>query len=158
MRGAFAPLGPPWLPWENRIGRGQTPHGQTLRLLDQIGPVGRFGENWKPELTTYPIWSNINKQWGNNFVNAVAVTSTLFLARNPKILKFGHWTLGSGDKKMFKRSKKMKKKSVKNFFCRGNFTPFMSKSFKIWDHFFPLLLPKDSKNLKSLDIGLWEGE
>ena len=32
----------------------------------------------------------------------------------------------------------------------------MSKSFQIWDQFFPLLSPKDSENLKSLDIGLWE--
>ena len=32
----------------------------------------------------------------------------------------------------------------------------MSKSFQIWDHFFPLLLPKDSENLKSLDIWLQE--
>ena len=42
---------------------------------------------------------------------------------------------------------------------RGDFTPFMSNSFQIWDHFFPLLLPKDSKNLKILDIGfreVWE--
>ena len=35
----------------------------------------------------------------------------------------------------------------------SDFTPFMSKSFQIWDYFFPLLFPKDSKNLKSLDIG-----
>ena len=40
------------------------------------------------------------------------------------------------------------KKSVKKFFWRVDFTPFMSKSFSIWDHFFSLLLPKD--------IGLWE--
>ena len=45
------------------------------------------------------------------------------------------------------------KKSVKNFFCRGNFTPLMSTSFQIWDFFFPLLSPKDSKNIKSLDTG-----
>ena len=32
----------------------------------------------------------------------------------------------------------------------------MTKSFQIWGHFFPLLFPKDSKNPKSLDIGLWE--
>ena len=44
----------------------------------------------------------------------------------------------------------------KTFFLRGNFTPFISKSFQIWDHFFPLLFPKYSENLKSLDIGLWE--
>ena len=48
------------------------------------------------------------------------------------------------------------KKSVKNFFCRGTFTPFMSKSFQIRDHFFPLLFPTDSENLKSFDIGLQE--
>ena len=42
------------------------------------------------------------------------------------------------------------------FFLHGDFTPFMSKSAQIWDHFFPLLFPKDSENPKSLDIGLWE--
>ena len=33
----------------------------------------------------------------------------------------------------------------------------MSKSFQVWDHFFPLLFPKDSLNLKCLDIELREG-
>ena len=42
------------------------------------------------------------------------------------------------------------------FFLRSNFTVFISKSFQIRDHFFPLLFPKDSENLKSLDIGLQE--
>ena len=32
-----------------------------------------------------------------------------------------------------------------NFFLRGNFTPFTSKSFQIWDHLFLLLFLKDSK-------------
>ena len=32
---------------------------------------------------------------------------------------------------------------------RSNFTPFMSKSFQIWDYFIPLLFHKDSKNLKT---------
>ena len=44
----------------------------------------------------------------------------------------------------------------KKLFLRGDFTPFMSKSFQIWDHFFPLFLHKDSKYLKSWDIGHWE--
>ena len=39
---------------------------------------------------------------------------------------------------------------------RGDLAPFMSKSFTIWDHFFLLLFPKDSKYLKSLDIWIWE--
>ena len=47
-------------------------------------------------------------------------------------------------------------KFCKNFFCRGNFIPFLRKRFKIWDHFFPLLFLKDSENQKSLDNGLWE--
>ena len=50
------------------------------------------------------------------------------------------------------------KKSIKFFFVflYSNCTPFMSQSFHIWDHIFPTFFPKDSENLKSLDIGLWE--
>ena len=47
---------------------------------------------------------------------------------------------------------KKKKEKRKKMCC--DFTPFMSKSFQIWDNFFPLVFPKDSKNLKRLDIGL----
>ena len=50
--------------------------------------------------------------------------------------------------------KKVHKK--KTFFLRGSCTPFMSQSFNIWDHIFPTFSPKDSENLKCLDIGLWE--
>ena len=39
---------------------------------------------------------------------------------------------------------------------RGNFTSFISKSFKISDHLFPLLFPNDSASLKFLDIQLHE--
>ena len=97
--------------------------------------------------------------------------------------KFGHLTLGSGGKNTIKQSEQMKKISKKlflmrqfyticeqkssnlkppniihkkNFFCRGNFTPLLSKKVQIWDNFFPLLFFKDSKYIKSLDIGLWE--
>ena len=38
----------------------------------------------------------------------------------------------------------------------SDFTPFITKSFQMWDHFFPLFFPKDSDFLKILDIGLWE--
>ena len=37
-----------------------------------------------------------------------------------------------------------------------DFTPFISKSYQIWDYFFLLIVLKDSKNLKSFDIGFWE--
>ena len=40
------------------------------------------------------------------------------------------------------------------FFLCGDFTPFIRKSCQIWDHFFPLLFPKNSENLKSFDIWL----
>ena len=46
----------------------------------------------------------------------------------------------------------------KYFILRIDFTPFMSKSLQIWDHFFPLLFLKNSANLKSLDIALREVE
>ena len=46
---------------------------------------------------------------------------------------------------------KLAKKKLRLFY-----TLLWSKSLEIWDHFFPLLFPKDSENLKSLDIGLWE--
>ena len=47
VKDSFAPLGPPFLPWENRMGRGQTTttHRQTSRLIDLIGPVGQFSKN-----------------------------------------------------------------------------------------------------------------
>ena len=38
----------------------------------------------------------------------------------------------------------------------GNFRQLSNKNVQIWDHFFPLLFPKDSKSLKILDIQLWE--
>ena len=65
--------------------------------------------------------------------------------------------MGIGGKKTFKQSEQIKKKiEEKKLFLHGNFTPFMSKSCKIWDHFLPLLFPKDSEDLKSLENGLWE--
>ena len=41
------------------------------------------------------------------------------------------------------------------FLLHGNFTLFMSKSFQIWDQFFPLLFPKDSKKKFTLEFGKW---
>ena len=49
----------------------------------------------------------------------------------------------------------VRQNSSKKKFC-NNFSTFMSKSFQIWDHFCPLHFPKDSENLKSVDIWLWE--
>ena len=71
---------------------------------------------------------------------------------------FEHWTSISGVKKTTKWSKLMKKKkSIKKtfFLRRSHFTPFLSKKVHTWDHFFPLLFPKDSKYLKvwTLDLG-----
>ena len=67
-----------------------------------------------------------------------------------KLQKFGQFR--KGGKKTFKRNDQMKKSIIKTF-CRGNFTPFVSKSFQIWDHFFTWLFPEDSEYLKSWDIG-----
>ena len=59
-------------------------------------------------------------------------------------------------KRRLNKVNKWKNPKKKLFFCRGDFTPLMSKCFHIWDHFFALLFPKDSKYLKSLEIELRE--
>ena len=46
----------------------------------------------------------------------------------------------------------------KQTFLFGHLTPFINISFQIWDHFFPFLLPKDSKSLRLLDIRLHKVE
>ena len=71
----------------------------------------------------------------------------------------GHPTSGSGVKKTVKKDqkpKKTKKSEEKNFFLRGDFRQFANKNVHIYDHFFPLLFPKDSESLKILDIQLRE--
>ena len=73
-----------------------------------------------------------------------------------KSKKFGHWTLWSGGKKTMKQSEKTNKKTLKKKQILRWFYTLYGKSFQIGDHFFPLLFPEDSKNLKSFYIGLWE--
>ena len=41
---------------------------------------------------------------------------------------------------------------------RKDYTPYISKSFQMRDHFFPLQFPKDSKSLIILDIQIWKVE
>ena len=65
-------------------------------------------------------------------------------SKNLKSLDIGLWEVGA------------KNVSTEWTHCRGDFTPFMSKSFQIQDPFFSLLSPKDSQNLNFLDIILWE--
>ena len=80
---------------------------------------------------------------------------TLFRISN----NIGHPISGSGGKKTVKKDqkpKKIKKKVKKNFFLRGDCRQFSNKNVHIWDHFFPLLFPKDSEPLKILDIRLRE--
>ena len=69
----------------------------------------------------------------------------------------GHPTLGSGGKKTVKRYLKSEKSErKKKLFLRRDFRQFSNKNVHIWDHFFPLLFPKDSESLMILDIRLWE--
>ena len=50
----------------------------------------------------------------------------------------------------------MKKVREKNFLLHGHFRQFSKKNVHIWDHFFPLLFPKDSESLKTWDIQIRE--
>ena len=75
---------------------------------------------------------------------------------NLKSYKIGVREVGA--KKHLNKVNKWKNQKKNLFFCRGNFTPFMSKSFQLWDHLFSILFPKDSEYIKSLDIELREEE
>ena len=55
-----------------------------------------------------------------------------------------------------KKIRLIRDNSPEIIFLRADFTPFIHKSFQIWEPFFPLLFPKDSKNLKSLNNKLRE--
>ena len=100
------------------------------------------------------------------FSNLRPLLSITFPLKFQKSKKFGHWTSGSEGKKTVIRSEKHRyqEKSCsvrqnlqkKNIFWRGDFKPFICKSFQIWDHFLPLLFPKDSESLKIWDIRLRE--
>ena len=50
----------------------------------------------------------------------------------------------------------VRKNQPKNYFLFGNFRPLPNKNVQIRDPFFTLLLPKDSKSLKILDIRIQE--
>ena len=64
-----------------------------------------------------------------------------------------------GSKRPLKKTKNRRrpeKVKKKNLFLRGNFRQFLNKNVHIWDHFSPLLFPKDSESVKILDIQLRE--
>ena len=75
-------------------------------------------------------------------------------SENLESLGIGLWEVGA--KRRFSGVTKGEKKLVKKCFRRGNFRPFLREKFQIWDHFFPVLFPKDSESLKILDIRLQE--
>ena len=56
----------------------------------------------------------------------------------------------------FKGKNKWKKKICQKLYFPRQFYTLYEKIFQIWDHYFPLLFPMDSKNLKFLNIWLWE--
>ena len=91
------------------------------------------------------------------FSNLRPLLSTTFNLKFRKFKKFGHLISRSGGKKSVNGGRKTDYKKIllikakilqKQFFLRRDFTPFISESFQIWDHFFPLLFPKDSESLK----------
>ena len=63
--------------------------------------------------------------------------------------------MGSKGKKTFKWSEQTKT-SVKFVFTLRQFYTHYKKKFSNLRHFLSITFPKDSENLKSLDIGFWE--
>ena len=60
--------------------------------------------------------------------------------------------MASGVSSMFCKGESAKN----NFCCAVILDHFQAKQFQTWDHFFPLLIPKDSKSLISLQSVLQE--
>ena len=81
-----------------------------------------------------------------------------FSPRNSESLKILDIRLREvGAKRPLNGTSKLKKVKKKTFFLRGKFRQFSNNNVHIWDHFFPLLFPKDSESQKILDIRLWGG-
>ena len=87
--------------------------------------------------------------YGKKFSNLRPLLSITFPKGFRKSKKFGHWTLGNGDKKKFERSEQMKK-SVKTFVAAAILHPLWAKVFKSDTTSFYYF------NLKSFDIWLLE--
>ena len=79
------------------------------------------------------------------------------MVKKSRIRKTKHLSTNADRSTNTKKILVVRQNSPKNkLLVRCNFTPFMSKRFTIRDHFFPLLFPKNSEYLKSLDIGFQE--
>ena len=80
-----------------------------------------------------------------------------FLRQNSNHNKYKYWRIQANLHVSIKGQQRSSLYYFRAFFLHSDFTPFLSKSFQIWDHFFLFFLLKDSEYLKSLDIGHWEG-
>ena len=119
---------------------------KTFKLSEQMKKKKSLKKTSFDAAILHPLWAKVFKSETITFPQRF---------RNSK--NFGHWTSGSGGKKTFKRSEQMKNICKILFFCCcGNFTPFISKSFQIGDHFFSIIFPKDSE--KSEKNGRWTSE
>ena len=100
-----------------------------------------------------------NKKSDKNFTQSLIARSYLFpfVEEKSRIQETKHLSTNADSSTNTKKILLVRQNSsTKKLLLRVNLTTFISKSFQIWDHFLPLFFPKDSKNLKSLDIGLWK--
>jgi hypothetical protein len=126
---------------------GQTP-GQTDRQTDistyrKHRPRGPM--HWKSKIMIFS-W-----KYRQNFLYIRKLLSMNFSEGFRISKNIGHPTSGSGGKKTVKRYLKSEK-SEREKKLRDDLRQFSNKNVHIWDHFFPLLFPKDSESLKILDI------
>ena len=127
--------------WKLLLIQGVKSSGKKMFVFEKTLPywAGFFGVfAWK----FYTIYEQ-------KFSNLRPLLSITFPQGSWKSKKFGHWTLGSGGKKTFKRNEQMKK-ICKKLFLPWQFYTLYEQKFQIWNHFFPSLFPKDSKNLKKI--------
>ena len=106
----------------------------------------------------HPLWAKVFK--------SEIISLYYFFPKNSENLKslhIGLWEVGEKRPLNRVRNTILKKSCLvrqnlpkNNLSLCDNFTPFISKSFQIWDHFFALFFPNDSEFLNNLDIQLSE--
>ena len=128
---------------------------------------GKWGQNmfkWRKQMKKKKICKNFFRCGKFTFYmsKSFQIWDHLFsLSTFPQgfqnLKKLSHWSWGSGDKIPLQGVRNANTKKIlliKAKFAKNIF--FCAAILQIWDHFFPLLFPKDFISLKNLGIRLQE--
>ena len=117
---------------------------------------------WYSHETVMRQWWDSHEPWYSHYSTPVADRADIIvlvcsMKWSVTSLLGGHLTMACLLGKAMVRIVFFGDNKSQTFFCAAILHPLKVKVFfSIWDHFFSLLFPEDSKSLKLLDIQLWE--